>query len=98
MFGRSGRVGCDGRAELITPSIVFSVPISKIPKMVQETSADALSRGLTACHFGHVVSCNPSPSLLSASLTWLSYRVTGTYTVCSCLKTKRNWKRSRLQW
>lgn len=46
----------------LTPSVTFSVPISKIPKMVQETSADALNRGLTACHFGHVVGSRSTPS------------------------------------
>jgi hypothetical protein len=33
-----------------------SVPISKLPQLVKETSEDAIRRGLLACHFGHVVS------------------------------------------
>lgn len=31
-----------------------SVPISKLPHLVQETSQDFERRGLEACHFGHV--------------------------------------------
>lgn len=31
-----------------------SVPISKLPRLVQETSEDFSKRGLEACHFGHV--------------------------------------------
>jgi D-lactate dehydrogenase (cytochrome) len=30
------------------------VPISKLPRLVQETAKDFESRGLQACHFGHV--------------------------------------------
>ncbi|BEJ14457.1 hypothetical protein CspHIS471_0402240 [Cutaneotrichosporon sp. HIS471] len=30
------------------------VPISKLPRLVQETAADFEGRGLEACHFGHV--------------------------------------------
>lgn len=30
------------------------VPISALPLLVEETKADLLERGLTACHVGHV--------------------------------------------
>ena len=29
-----------------------SVPISKLPRLIRETSEDFEKRGLTACHFG----------------------------------------------
>lgn len=34
---------------------VISVPISKLPQFVRETSEDFESRGITACHLGQVL-------------------------------------------
>jgi len=35
--------------------ILVSVPISKLPTLVRETSEDMERRGITACHFGYDV-------------------------------------------
>lgn len=49
------------------------VPISALPLLVEETKADLLQRGLTACHVGHVGDGNVHSLIVSSPLWFLCF-------------------------